>query len=62
MTAVTGNTETTWRDATAQADLVRRGEVSPEALAEVAIARVEAVNPRLDAQVMNCVGGVLERP
>ena len=67
MTAATRNTEynvvavgggapgsmaqTTWLDATAQADLVRRGEVSPKGLAEAAIARIEAVNPRLDALI-----------
>jgi Asp-tRNA(Asn)/Glu-tRNA(Gln) amidotransferase A subunit family amidase len=39
MTAMTGNTETTWLDATAHADLVRRGEVSPKELAEAAIGR-----------------------
>jgi len=44
-------TEATWLDATAQADLVRRGEVSPKELAEAAIARIEAVNPRLDAVI-----------
>jgi len=44
-------TETTWLDATAQADLVRRGEVSPKELAEAAIARIEAVNPQLDAVI-----------
>ena len=43
--------ETTWLDATAQADLVRRGEVSPRELAEAAIARIEAVNPQLDAVI-----------
>ena len=43
--------ETTWLDATAQADLVRRGEVSPRELAEAAIARIEAVNPELDAVI-----------
>jgi amidase len=41
--------ETTWLDATAQADLVRRGEVSPRELTEAAIARIEEVNPKLDA-------------
>jgi len=30
---------------------VRRGEVSPRELAEAAIARIEAVNPRLDAVI-----------
>jgi amidase len=44
-------TETRWLDATAQADLVRRGEVSPKELTEAAIARIEAVNPRLDAVI-----------
>jgi len=43
--------ETTWLDATAQADLVRRGAVSPKELAEAAIARIEAVNPRLNAVI-----------
>jgi amidase len=43
--------ETTWLDATAQAELVRRGEVSPRELTEAAIARIEAVNPRLDAVI-----------
>src|SRR5579859_2484553 len=43
--------ETTWLDATAQADLVRRGEVSPKELTEAAITRIEAVNPRLDAVI-----------
>ncbi len=44
-------TETTWLDATAQAELVRRGEASPKELAEAAIARIEAVNPQLDAVI-----------
>jgi amidase len=43
--------ETTWLDATAQADLVRRGEVSPKELVEAAIARIETVNPKLDAVI-----------
>jgi amidase len=43
--------ETTWLDATAQADLVRRGEVSPAELVEAAITRIEAVNPKLDAVI-----------
>src|SRR5262245_48286357 len=42
-------THTTWLDATAQADLVRRGEASPAELVDAAIARIEALNPRLDA-------------
>ena len=43
--------ETTWLDATAQADLVRRGEVSAKELVEAAIARIETVNPKLDAVI-----------
>jgi len=43
--------ETTWLDATEQAELVRRGEVSPQDLVEAAIARIEAVNPELDAVI-----------
>src|SRR5262245_53256444 len=38
-------------DATEQADLVRRGEVSPKELVGAAIARIEAVNPQLDAVI-----------
>jgi amidase len=41
--------DTTWLDATAQADLVRRGELTPKDLVEAAIARIEALNPQLDA-------------
>jgi amidase len=44
-------TDVTWLDATAQADLVRRGEVSATELVEAAIGRIEAVNPRLDAVI-----------
>jgi amidase len=36
-------------DATAQADLVRRGDASPSELVESAIARAEAVNPQINA-------------
>jgi amidase len=43
--------ETTWLDATEQAELVRRGEVSPEELVRAAIGRIDAVNPALDAVV-----------
>jgi amidase len=43
--------ETTWLDATAQADLVRRGELDASGLVEAAIARIEAVNPHLDAVI-----------
>jgi amidase len=44
-------TELTWLDATGQAELVRRGEVSSAELVEAAIGRIETVNPRLDAVV-----------
>ncbi len=40
-----------WLDATAQADLVRSGEVSPGELVEAAIARITEVNPKLDAVI-----------
>jgi len=48
---VSAMAETTWLDATAQADLVRRGEVTPKELVEAAIAAIEAVNPQLDAVI-----------
>ena len=51
-----GVTETTWLDATALADLVRRRELSPGELVEAAIARIEAVNPRLDAVIRDRFG------
>lgn len=38
-------------DATAQAELVRNGEASPTELVEAAIARVEQVNPELNAVI-----------
>jgi amidase len=41
--------DVTWLDATAQAELVRSGAVSPLELVDAAIARIEAVNPELDA-------------
>jgi amidase len=44
-------TDTTWLDATAQAELVRRGEASPKELVEAAIERIERVNPQLNAVV-----------
>jgi amidase len=44
-------TELTWQDATAQAELIRRGDASPKELVEAAIARIEAVNPQLDAVI-----------
>src|SRR5438034_8995254 len=38
-------------DATAQADLVRKKQISPPELVEAAIRRAEAVNPNLNAIV-----------
>ena len=38
-------------DATAQAELVRRGEASPAELVDAAIARIEALNPQLNAVI-----------
>ena len=43
-----------WLDATAQADLVRSGEVKPLELVEEAIGRVEALNPQLNAVIHTC--------
>ena len=44
-------TELTWLDATAQAELVRRGQVTPLELVDAAIARIEQINPQLNAVV-----------
>jgi amidase len=44
-------TELAALDATAQAELVRRGDVTPTELVEAAIARVEGLNPTLNAVV-----------
>ena len=44
-------TDTTWLDATAQADLVRRGDVSSAELVDAAIERVEKVNPEINAVI-----------
>src|SRR3954447_25291598 len=44
-------TDLTWLDATGQAELVRTGEASPKELVEAAIARIETVNPQLDAVI-----------
>ena len=40
-----------WLDATAQAELVRRGEVSPAELVDAAIARIESSNPAVNAVI-----------
>jgi amidase len=44
-------TDMTWLDATAQAELVRKGEVSAAELVEAAIGRIEELNPKLDAVI-----------
>ncbi|HZP29553.1 MAG TPA: amidase family protein, partial [Acidimicrobiia bacterium] len=44
--------EYAFMDATAQAELVRRGEVTPAELVDAAIARIEDVNPRLNAVII----------
>jgi amidase len=38
-------------DATAQAELVRRGDASPLDLVDAAIARIEAINPKINAVI-----------
>jgi amidase len=43
--------ELTWKDATAQAELVRRGEVSPLELVDAAIERIERCDPLLNAVI-----------
>jgi amidase len=43
--------DTTWMDATAQAELVRTGTVSPAELVGEAIARMENLNPELNAVI-----------
>jgi amidase len=48
-------------DAVAQADLVRRGDVTPVELVERAIARIEALNPTLNAVVTTAFDQALER-
>ena len=44
-------TDDTWLDATAQAELVRSGAATPTELVDAALARVEAVNPQLNAVI-----------
>jgi amidase len=41
-----------WLDATAQADLVRRNEVTPAELARAAVERIERLNPTLNAVII----------
>ena len=45
------NDEISTLDATAQAELVRRGELTPEEAVEAAIARIERLNPGLNAVI-----------
>jgi amidase len=45
------NDEIPTLDATAQAELVRRGEITPEEAVEAAIARIERLNPGLNAVI-----------
>jgi len=40
-----------WLDATGQAELVRRGDVTPAELVDGALARIEALNPQLNAVI-----------
>ena len=62
--------ETAFLDATAQADLVRRKEVTPTELVEAAIGRIERVNPQLNAVVtemydhgrQSAAGGIPQGP
>jgi amidase len=44
--------EFAWLDATAQAELVRRKQVKPIELVEAAIARIERLNPQLNAVIL----------
>src|SRR6185436_247597 len=50
-TSVRHMTDTRWLDATQQAELIRTGEVSPKELVEAAIARIEELNPELNAVI-----------
>ena len=53
--------ELTSLDATAQAELVRRGEVEAKELVEAAISRIERLNPTLNAVVTPMFEDALER-
>jgi amidase len=44
-------TEPASLDATGQAELVRKGEVTPSELVEAAIVRIEKLNPQLNAVI-----------
>ncbi len=45
--------ELAWLDATAQADLVRSGAVTPVELVDAALRRIEAMNPTLNAVIID---------
>src|SRR5262249_47238801 len=51
LTSMSDLQELTWLDAMAQAELVRKKEVKPIELVEAAIARIERLNPQLNAVV-----------
>lgn len=51
MTARDHDHDLAWLDATAQAELVRSGQVSPTELVAAAISRIEACNPQLNAVI-----------
>ena len=51
MRAVSHDTDLARLDATGQAELVRTGQASPTELVDAAIARIEAVNPQLNAVI-----------
>jgi amidase len=53
--------ELAFSDATAQAELVRRGEVEPRELVEAAVARIERLDPTLNAVVIPLFDQALER-
>jgi len=44
--------DSTFLDATAQAELIRRGDATPAALVDAAIERIERLNPKLNAVII----------
>ena len=54
-------TDSTWLDATAQAELVRTGVATPLELVDAAIERVERVNPQLNAVIHPLFDSARER-
>jgi amidase len=53
--------ESGWLDATAQADLVRKKEITPRELVEATIERIEQVNPQINAVVTKMYEHALNR-